>query len=39
MEWVGNNGCFGVDNQILNAMALGNPDRERYCSICLTQAP
>ncbi|AFU71609.1 hypothetical protein BAST_1031 [Bifidobacterium asteroides PRL2011] len=30
MEWVGNNGCFGVDNQILNAMALGNPDRERY---------
>lgn len=39
MEWVGNNGCFGVDNQILNAMALGNPDRERCCSICLTQAP
>ena len=39
MEWVGNNGCFGVDNQILNAMALGNPDRERYCSICPTQAP
>lgn len=39
MEWVGNNGCFGLDNQILNAMALGNPDRERYCSICPTQAP
>lgn len=33
------NGCFEVDNHILNAMALGNPDRERYCSICLTQAP
>ncbi|MBI0145379.1 MULTISPECIES: hypothetical protein [Bifidobacterium] len=36
---MGNNGCFGLDNQILNAMALGNPDRERYCSICPTQAP
>lgn len=32
MERAEINGCFEVGNQILNTMALGNPDRDRHCS-------
>lgn len=35
MEQTGINGYFGVDNQMPNTKALGNPDREMYTSVSL----